>query len=246
MTKVELFIPCFMDQLYPDTAFNTIKILEKAGCEVSYNPKQTCCGQPAYNAGYWEQAKDVGAKFLSDFPENKYIVAPSASCVGMVKNGYNDLFTNTMVHNKCRNLQTNIFELSDFLVNVLKKNYFGAELEGKAVYHDSCSALRECKIKEEPRQLLSRVIGLEMVEMKDTDMCCGFGGTFAVKFDAISSAMAEQKVNNALEMEADYIISTDISCLMHLDGYIKKNKLAIRTMHIADVLANGWLESTAY
>lgn len=235
-----------MDQLYPDTAFNTIKILEKAGCEVSYNSKQTCCGQPAYNAGYWEQAKEVGAKFLSDFPENKYIVAPSASCVGMVKNGYNDLFTNTMVHNKCRNLQTNIFELSDFLVNVLKKNYFGAELEGKAVYHDSCSALRECKIKEEPRQLLSRVIGLEMVEMKDTDMCCGFGGTFAVKFDAISSAMAEQKVNNALEMEADYIISTDISCLMHLDGYIKKNKLAIKTMHIADVLANGWLESTPY
>lgn len=244
--KVELFIPCFMDQLYPDTAFNTIKILEKAGCEVSYNPKQTCCGQPAYNAGYWEQAKDVGAKFLSDFPENKYIVAPSASCVGMVKNGFNDLFTNTMVHNKCRNLQTNIFELSDFLVNVLKKTYFGAELEGKAVYHDSCSALRECKIKEEPRQLLSRVIGLEMVEMKDTDMCCGFGGTFAVKFDAISSAMAEQKINNALEMDADYIISTDISCLMHLDGYIKKNKLAIKTMHIADVLANGWLESTEY
>ncbi len=235
-----------MDQLYPETAFNTIKILEKAGCEVTYNPKQTCCGQPAYNAGYWEQAKDVGTKFLADFSENRYIVAPSASCVGMVKNGYNDLFTNTMVHNKCRNIQTNIFELSDFLINVLKKEYFGAELEGKAVYHDSCSALRECKIKDEPRQLLSRVLGLEMLEMKDTDMCCGFGGTFAVKFDAISSAMAEQKVNNALEMDADYIISTDISCLMHLDGYIAKNKLAIKTMHIADVVANGWLESTEY
>lgn len=244
--KVELFIPCFMDQLYPDTAFNTIKILEKAGCEVTYNPQQTCCGQPAYNAGYWEQAKEVGTKFLSDFSENKYIVAPSASCVGMVRNGYNDLFTNTNLHNKCRNLQTNIFELSDFLINVVKKNYFGAELEGKAVYHDSCSALRECKIKDEPRQLLSRVIGLEMLEMKDTDMCCGFGGTFAVKFDAISSAMAEQKINNALEMDADYIISTDISCLMHLDGYIAKNKLVIKTMHIADVLANGWLESTEY
>lgn len=240
--KIELFIPCFVDQLYPETAFNTIKLLEKAGCEVAYNDKQTCCGQPAYNAGYWEQAKEIGNKFLNDFSENQYIVAPSASCVGMVKNGFNDLFTNTIVHNKCRNLQTNIIELSDFLVNVVKKDYFGAELEGKAVYHDSCSGLRECKIKAEPRRLLEKVHGLEMMEMKDTDMCCGFGGTFAVKFDAISSAMAEQKVNNALEMEADYIISTDLSCLMHLDGYIQKNNLSIKTMHIADVLANGWLD----
>ncbi|WP_199121437.1 (Fe-S)-binding protein [Pedobacter sp. ASV28] len=244
--KIELFIPCFVDQLYPETAFNTVKILEKAGCEVVYNAKQTCCGQPAYNAGYWEQAKEVGTKFLADFSETDYIVAPSGSCVGMVKSGFNDLFTNTIVHNKCRNIQSNIFELSDFLINILKKDYFGAELEGKAVYHDSCSGLRECKIKEEPRQLLSRVIGLEMVEMRDTDMCCGFGGTFAVKFDAISSAMAEQKVNNALEMDADYIISTDLSCLMHLDGYIKKNNLSIKTMHIADVLANGWLEGSVY
>lgn len=240
--KIELFIPCFVDQLYPETAFNTIKILEKAGCEVSYNAKQTCCGQPAYNAGYWEDAKEIGNKFLNDFSENQYIVAPSASCVGMVKGGFNDLFTNTIVHNKCRNIQTNIFELSDFLINIVKRDYFGAELEGKAVYHDSCSGLRECKIKDEPRQLLSKVLGLEMVEMKDTDMCCGFGGTFAVKFDAISSAIAEQKVNNALEMEADYIISTDLSCLMHLDGYIKKNNINIKTMHIADVLANGWLD----
>jgi L-lactate dehydrogenase complex protein LldE len=240
--KIELFVPCFVDQLYPETAFNTIKILEKAGCTVSYNAKQTCCGQPAYNAGYWEDAKEIGNKFLNDFSENEYIVAPSASCVGMVKGGFNDLFTNTIVHNKCRNIQGNIFELSDFLINILKRDYFGAELEGKAVYHDSCSGLRECKIKDEPRQLLSKVLGLEMVEMKDTDMCCGFGGTFAVKFDAISSAMAEQKVNNALEMEADYIISTDLSCLMHLDGYIKKNNINIKTMHLADVLANGWLD----
>ena len=240
--KIELFIPCFVDQLYPKTAFNTVKLLEKAGCEVSYNAKQTCCGQPAYNAGYWEEAKEIGNKFLNDFSSADYIVAPSASCVGMVKNGYNDLFTNTMVHNTCRTIQGTIFELSDFLVNVLKRDYFGAELEGKAVYHDSCSGLRECKIKEEPRQLLSKVHGLEMVEMIDTDMCCGFGGTFAVKFDAISSAMAEQKVNNALAMEAEYIISTDLSCLMHLDGYIEKNGIPLKTMHLADVLVNGWLD----
>ncbi len=238
--NVELFIPCFIDQLYPQTAFNTIKILEKAGCKVIYNAEQTCCGQPAYNAGFWEEAKVVGAKFLNDFSENTYIVSPSASCTGMVKNSFNDLFTNTVVHNKCRSIQNNIHELSGFLVNILKKDYFGAELEGRAVYHDSCSGLRECNIKAEPRQLLSKVHGLELVEMKDTDVCCGFGGTFAVKFDSISSAMAEQKVNNALEMEADYIISTDASCLINLQAYIDQQNLKLKTMHIADVLASGW------
>lgn len=237
---VELFIPCFIDQLYPQTAFNTIKLLEKSGCKVMYNAEQTCCGQPAYNAGFWDEAKTVGTKFLNDFSETNYIVSPSASCTGMIKNSYNDLFTNTVVHNKCRTIQTHIFELSDFLVNILKKDYFGAELEGRAVYHDSCSGLRECNIKAEPRQLLSKVHGLDLVEMKETDTCCGFGGTFSVKFESISSAMAEQKVNNALEMEADYIISTDASCLLHLQSYIDKNNLPIKTMHIADVLCSGW------
>ena len=237
---VELFIPCFIDQLYPQTAFNTIKILEKAGCKVVYNTEQTCCGQPAYNAGFWEEAKIVGGKFLNDFSETNYIVSPSASCTGMVKNSFNDLFTNTVVHNKCRAIQSNIHELSDFLVNIIQKDYFGAELEGKAVYHDSCAGLRECNIKAEPRQLLSKVHGLELVEMKDTDVCCGFGGTFAVKFDGISSAMAEQKVNNALEMSADYIISTDSSCLLNLQAYIDQHDLKVKTMHIADVLTHGW------
>lgn len=237
---VELFIPCFIDQLYPQTAFSTLKLLEKAGCKVIYNPKQTCCGQPAFNAGFWEEAKTVGSKFLNDFSETTYIVSPSASCTGMVKNYYSDLFTNTAVHNKCRAIQSNIYELSDFLVNVIKRDYFGAELDGRAVYHDSCAGLRECNIKAEPRALLSKVHGLDLVEMRDTDTCCGFGGTFAVKFDGISSAMAEQKVNNALEMEADYIISTDASCLLNLQGYIDMHSLPIKTMHLADVLTNGW------
>lgn len=238
--KVELFIPCFIDQLFPATAFNTVKLLEKAGCKVSYNPAQTCCGQPAFNAGFWDDAKEVGNKFLSDFSEDSVIVSPSASCTGMVKNYYNDLFTNTAVHNKCRAIQGNIYELSDFLVNILEFDYFGAELDGKAVYHDSCAGLRECKIKDEPRQLLSKVLGLELLDLKDGETCCGFGGTFAVKFDGISSAMAQQKVNNAIDAGAEYIISTDASCLLHLQGYIDKNNLPIQTMHIADVLALGW------
>src|SRR5690606_15431331 len=177
------FIPCFIDQLFPDTAFNTLRVLEKAGCKVVYNAEQTCCGQPAYNAGFWDEAKQVGQKFLNDFNDAHYIVSPSASCTGMVKNAYDDLFTNTAIHNHCRAVQNNIHELSAFLINVAKKDYFGAELEGRAVYHDSCSALRECRIKEEPRQLLANVAGLELVEMRDCETCCGFGGTFAVKFE---------------------------------------------------------------
>jgi L-lactate dehydrogenase complex protein LldE len=238
--KVELFIPCFIDQLYPDTAFNTVKLLQKAGCEVIYNSEQTCCGQPAYNAGFWDEAKTVGTNFLSNFTENNYIVSPSASCTGMVKHGYNDLFTNSIEHNKCRNVQRNIHEISDFLVNVLKKEYFGAELVGTAVYHDSCSGLRECNIKEEPRLLLSHVGGLELVEMRDQETCCGFGGTFAVKFEGISAAMAEQKVRNAQAVHAEYIISTDSSCLLQLQAYIDKHKIPMKTMHLVDVLTSGW------
>jgi L-lactate dehydrogenase complex protein LldE len=238
--NVELFIPCFIDQLFPETAANTVKVLEKAGCTVKYNPEQTCCGQPAFNAGFWDDAKKVGSKFLNDYSADTVIVSPSASCTGMVKNYYNDLFTNTAAHNKCRNIQANIYELSDFLVNVAGFDYFGAELDGKAVFHDSCAALRECKIKEEPRQLLSKVLGLELIDLKDNETCCGFGGTFAVKFDGISSAMAQQKVDNAIAADADYIISTDASCLMHLQSYIDKNNIPIKTYHLADVLAMGW------
>jgi len=240
MHKVELFIPCFIDQLYPETAFNTVKLLERAGCEVLYNTDQTCCGQPAYNAGFWDDAKTIGQKFLNDFNDEHPIVSPSASCVGMVRGGYDDLFTNSIEHNKCRSIQRNIFEISDFLVNVLQKEYFGAELVGTAVYHDSCSALRECKIKEEPRKLLSHVGGLDIVEMRDQETCCGFGGTFSVKFEGISTAMAEQKVQNAMNVKADYIISTDSSCLLQLQAYIEKNQLPIKTMHLVDVLTSGW------
>lgn len=238
--KVNLFIPCFIDQFLPETAQNTWKLLRKAGCEVLYNPEQTCCGQPAYNAGFWDEAKKTGQKFLYDFEENIPVVSPSASCVGMVKNSYNDLFTNTKDHNRCRGMQAQTYELSDFLVNILGIDYFGAELEARAVYHDSCSALRSCSIKEEPRQLLRNVAGLQLIEAPDAEVCCGFGGTFSYKFPDLARAMAEQKVQNALELEADLILSTDSSCLLHLQNYIQNQKLSIRTMHIADVLVTGW------
>jgi L-lactate dehydrogenase complex protein LldE len=227
-----------VDQLYPQTAFNMVKVLKKAGVDVEYNTEQTCCGQPAFNAGFRDEARDVCTKFLNDFSGHDYVVAPSASCVGFVRNYYSTLFDNSSLHNDVKDLQKRVVEFSSFLVNVLGIENVGASLYGKATYHDSCAALRECKIREEPRKLLANVKGLELLEMADTETCCGFGGSFAVKFESISVAMADQKVNNALQTGADYIISTDLSCLMHLDGYIRYKEYPIRTMHIADVLAN--------
>jgi L-lactate dehydrogenase complex protein LldE len=238
--NVQLFIPCFVDQLYPATAFNMIKVLEKTGCTVTYNTKQTCCGQPAFNAGFWDEAKAVCGKFVSDFKGSDYIVAPSASCVGFVKNYFTKLLDNSSMHHEMVDVGKRIYEFSDFMVHILQQENTGAVLNGKATYHDSCAALRECKIKTEPRKLLSHVKGLELTEMNDVETCCGFGGTFAVKFESISIGMGEQKVENALATGAEYLISTDHSCLMHLDGYIKNKGYSLKTMHIADVLASGW------
>lgn len=240
LKNVSLFVPCFIDQLYPDVAFNMVKVLEKAGCTISYNGNQTCCGQPAFNAGFWEDAKEVCGKFLKDFSGSEYVVAPSASCVGFVKNYYSKLFENTPRQDELQALQSRIFEFSSFMIDVLKIDDVGATLNGTATYHDSCAGLRECGIKKEPRQLLSKVKGLQLVEMSDVETCCGFGGTFAVKFEAISAAMADQKVTNAVATNADYLISTDMSCLMHIDGYARKRNQTIKSMHLADVLASGW------
>lgn len=238
--KVNLFIPCFVDQLYPQTAFNMVKVLEKAGCEVYYNPNQTCCGQPAFNAGFHKESCAVADKFLEDFKTPGYIVSPSASCTGFVKNYYPVMYENAASIGKYEDVKNRIFEFTEFLTKVLQVEEFGASLNVKATYHDSCAALRECMIKEGPRKLLANVKGLNLVEMNDNETCCGFGGTFSVKYEPISVAMGEQKVNNAVESGAEAIISTDLSCLMQIGGIIKEKKLPIQTLHIADVLASGW------
>lgn len=237
---VDLFIPCFIDQIYPQTGFSVVRILEKLGVEVNYNERQTCCGQVSFNAGFWDDAKSIGQKFIRDFNTGRPVVIPSASCAGYVRNYFGELFHNSSLHLEYKQLQKNTYELTDFIVNQLGVTDLGAVFEHKATYHDSCAALREYRLNDEPRRLLSRVRGLELVEMKENEVCCGFGGTFAVKNEPISAAMARQKVMNALETGAEYIISTDSSCLMHQEGYIRKNDLPIRVIHIADVLAAGW------
>ncbi|AMM52353.1 Fe-S oxidoreductase [Rufibacter sp. DG15C] len=240
---VDIFIPCFIDQLFPETAWNMVKLLEALGCMVKYNTNQTCCGQPAFNAGFQKECRQVADKFLEDFSseQSDYIVAPSASCVGMIRNAYADIFVTSSNFVKYRTMERKVFELTEFLTDILQVTHIpGAKLPAKVTYHDACSALRECGIKEGPRQLLGMVEGLTLAEMRETETCCGFGGTFAVKFDAISVAMAEQKVENALATGAEYIVSTDTSCLMHLEAYIKHNNKPIKVMHIADVLTQGW------
>jgi L-lactate dehydrogenase complex protein LldE len=237
MKKIDLFIPCFMDQLYPDTAFNTVKVLEKAGCEVNYNTNQTCCGQPAFNAGYQSEARAVCEKFIKDFSGAEIIVTPSASCAGFIKNYYNKLFKESVYQRDINVLTQSVYELSDFLVNTLNVVDFGACFDATVTYHDSCAGLREYGIQKEPRQLLENVRGLKLVEMKDVETCCGFGGTFAVKFESISLAMGDQKTINIENTAAEYVVSTDVSCLMHINGVMENKGRKVKSLHLADVLA---------
>jgi len=238
---IQLFIPCYIDQLYPETGFNTVKILEKAGCTVHYNPEQTCCGQPAFNSGYWKESASLAEKFLKDFNPDMPVVSPSGSCSGFIIHHYHKLLVDRPELLERHSLMKNsIYELTDFLVNVLKVIDLGAKFTHKVTFHDSCSALREYGIKDEPRILLSKVQGLELIEMEESDTCCGFGGTFAVKNKSISTAMVEKKVQNALATGVEYIISTEASCLLNINGYCVKNKLPIKGIHLADILASGY------
>ena len=238
---VDLFVSCVIDQFYPMTAMNTLKLLKAAGVEVEYNPEQTCCGKFAFNSGFVDETRSLAEKFLRDFPNNRPIVGISASCVGFIKTRYKEIFHNSSHHLECNRLVGNIYEITDFLVNKLHKDYFEAVFHHKAAYLDSCSALRELGLKDEARQLLSKVNGLELVELKHPEICCGMGkGLFAVQHEAVSSSLADQKLHEAIEAGAEYLITNDMSCLMHLDAYAKKQELPIEVIHIVDVLTSGW------
>jgi L-lactate dehydrogenase complex protein LldE len=207
---------------------------------VNYNIEQTCCGQPAFHSGNWDDCKEIGEKFIKEFLNDRYIVTPSAVCAGFIKNQYSEMFHNTVLHNEYKQVQKNLFEFSDFLVNVLKISNIGATLNGKAVYMPSCSSQKNYALNSEPLQLLEKVRGLQLLDFKDAATCCGFGGNFTLKYENVSSAMAQDKIDNILKSGAEYIISSDYSCLMHLNAFIKKQALPLKVMHLADVLASGW------
>jgi L-lactate dehydrogenase complex protein LldE len=237
---VDLFIPCYIDQTFPETANNMVRVLEKLGCGINYNVEQTCCGRTAFVDGYHKECKMVGEKLIREFQNDRFIVCPSSLCTGMIKTQYPELFHNSALHNEYKNVQKHIYEFSDFLVNVLNVTDVGARLEGTATFHDSCKALRELNIKQAPRTLLSKVRGLTLIEMPNGEECCGFDTSFSDKFENISADIGQRKVNTIESTKADYIISTDYSCLMHMNGIAQKNGISAKFVHLADVLASGW------
>jgi len=239
--KVELFIPCYIDQCAPQIAWNTVKLLEKLGCQVHYNPKTTCCGQTAYQQGYLQEAREIALKFLEDVnSDSAYMVAPSPSCVGMIRASYTALLGKDAPL-YYETIQRKTLELSEFITDILKiRRIPEATLEGKAMYVESCASKRVCGIQDAPLKLLKTVNGLHWLETPDAEVCCGAGGAFAMRLPAIATAMAEQKIDNASFAQADYIVSTEASCLLHLEGYINRQGKKIKCLHLADVLTSGW------
>jgi len=228
VAKVSIFVTCVVDQVFPRVGMAMAEVLERAGCEIEFREAQTCCGQPAFNSGYREEARDVARHFLEVFEGAEYIVVPSGSCTAMIAHHYHDLFPD---HHEKR-----VWEFSKFLTDVLHVEDTGAHLDGTVTYHDSCHALRELKIKDSPRKLLSNVRGLRLVEMDVAEECCGFGGTFSVKFPDVSGAIARTKIDSIARTGADAVVSIDSSCLMQIDGALRRAGSKIRTMHLAEVL----------
>lgn len=238
--KVEIFIPCSIDQFYPETGFNMLKILKHLGIDATYNKEQTCCGMHTFNSGYWDETKQIAEKFIREYHQSKnYIVTPSPKCAQMVKKHYSELFHNSALHNEYKQVQKNIFEFSDFLHNIAKVNKIDSTFEGNVTLHDSCASLYEYPTFKDVRHLLGMVKGLKLTEMKDSTKCCGFGGGLSVNLEPIATALAKQKISNALATEAEYITSSEATCLMHLSAYINKYKLPIKTIHLIDILSTG-------
>ena len=237
--RVSLFVTCIVDQIFPRVGMAMVEVLERIGCQVDFPEEQTCCGQPAYNTGFQEEARGVARHFLNVFRDAECIVAPSGSCVGMIRNHYEDLFRREPeTLEAVRSLKSRVWEFSEFLLEVAKVEDVGARLDKVVTYHDSCHALRELNIKEGPRRLLGQVRGLTLKEMDIAEECCGFGGTFSVKFPDISGAMARTKAESILRTGADAVVSADASCLMQIQGVLSRMGAPIETLHLAEVLAN--------
>ena len=233
---VTLFIPCFVDALFPRAGISMVEILERLGHTVVFPEQITCCGQPPFNSGYWDEARTVAAKVLPQLADAEAIVIGSGSCGAMLKVFYPQLFENTPQSALAKQISARTWEFSDFLVSKLGVTDLGAKFPHKVTFHDGCHGLRELGLKKSPRALLGKVNGLELVEMGEAETCCGFGGTFATKFPMISTAMGEVKCTSATETKADYIVSNDSSCLMHIQGLLSRQGNPLKTIHLAEVL----------
>ncbi|MCI1696242.1 (Fe-S)-binding protein [Aneurinibacillus aneurinilyticus] len=238
--KVSIFITCLSDAIYPQVGEAMSRILACQGVKLHFPEVQTCCGQPAFNSGYWDEARTSARTLLEAFDDSDFIVSPSGSCTGMIHHYYPSLFKDDPVMlTKAREFSGKIYEFSQFLVNVLGVTDIGAHFPHKVTYHPSCHGTRLLGIKEEPRQLLANVKGIEFVELPFAEDCCGFGGTFAVKMSEISGAMVEEKVQHVIETEAEVLVGMDMGCLMNIGGRLRYEGKQVRVMHLAELLHEG-------
>ncbi|HKA38730.1 MAG TPA: (Fe-S)-binding protein [Burkholderiales bacterium] len=237
--RVGLFVTCLVDLMRPRIGFAAIRLLEAAGCEVVVPELQTCCGQPAYNSGDRTSAQALARKVLAEFEGLEYVVVPSGSCAGMIRTHYPELLrddpaTLERLNQLCRRT----YELTDFLANVVKLDRVPGLFGGTVTYHDSCSGLRELGVKAQPRALLARVPGLALKEMNEAETCCGFGGTFAVKFGEISTHIAERKCANIAASGADAVVLGDLGCMLNIEGRLRRRgDTKTKVLHVAEVLA---------
>jgi L-lactate dehydrogenase complex protein LldE len=235
--RVGLFVTCLVDLMRPSIGFAAAKLLEDAGCEV-HVPSQTCCGQPAWNSGDRGTTRAIAEQVIEAFSGFAYVVAPSGSCAGMIRKHYPEIFAgdpNWLP--RAHELAARTHELTSFLVDVMFVSKVGSKLNAKATYHDSCSGLREMKVQAQPRKLLRSVEGLEIVEMAENDVCCGFGGTFAVKYADISNSIVTKKTENIAAAEPDLLLAGDLGCLMNMAGKLSREGRTIQVRHVAEVLA---------
>jgi len=236
---VGLFVTCLVDQLWSDIGVSTLKVLERAGCTVEFDERQTCCAQPAYNTGYRSEARQVARRFIEMCEASKAeaIVSPSGSCTAMVHH-YTDLFSDDEGwRRRAGAVADRMFELSSFLVRVLKVEDIGARFPGRITWHDACHGLRDLNVHSEPRRLLRNVRDAKFIELENADACCGFGGTFSVKFPEISVAILDQKIAAIERAGVDAVVAGDASCLMQIGGRLSRIGSKVRTMHLAEVLA---------
>jgi L-lactate dehydrogenase complex protein LldE len=235
---VTLFVQCLVDTIYPEVAQAMVQVFRRLGIGLTCPTDQTCCGQPAFNSGYRQSARVAAKHFIEVFEGAEQIVCPSGSCVNMVRHHYAALFQNdSQWLQRAQNLAGRIYEFSEYLVDVLEVQDLGVQFDGKVTYHDSCHLLRGIGVQEQPRKLLTNVLGAELVEMHNSDYCCGFGGAFSIKYPDISNAMVGDKVKNIMDTGADTVVGCDMGCLMNIQGKLSRMGSDINVMHLAQLLA---------
>ncbi|MBN2000302.1 (Fe-S)-binding protein [candidate division KSB1 bacterium] len=237
--QVSLFIPCLSEHMFAESAMSMVKVLKHIGADIVYVDDQTCCGQPAFNSGYRKEIVPIAERFIKLFENKGYVVAPSGSCTAMVRIFYHQLDICSELKPALKDLCGRIYEFTEFLVDVAGKSGLGGSFKHKVTYHDSCHLARELGVREQPRKLIRGIADINFVEMEKPDTCCGFGGTFSYKFKDMSLAMVERKCRYIEESGAEYVIGADSSCLMNIEGFLRKNGYRAKAMHIADLLAKS-------